>query len=57
MVMRDFEYTFPCPHCGECQNWLAYNVGDINDITLIENCIQSKCSIFGKEVNNVKSYM
>lgn len=50
-VFLDFEHTFPCQHCGECSNWLAYTNEVVDDIGLIEMCVLSKCSIFGKEVD------
>lgn len=48
----DYKYIYPCQHCGECSNWLGYTNEVIDDKQLIENCIQSKCPIFGKEVKN-----
>lgn len=48
----EYEHTFPCQYCGECIIWLAYTNEVIDEKQLIENCIQSKCSIFGKEVKN-----
>lgn len=50
----EYEHTFPCQHCGECPVWLGYTNEAIDEKQLIENCIQSKCSIFGKEVKHYK---